>query len=272
MLRVVIFSFSYVLANFVSAQAGLKEVFVEKYYTLGKNDYQKSNVSGANEKGLVTYRIYVELDSGYTLQAVYGSPSHPLKFSSTKNFYNHPGIGNTHPNVIPDKSLKKNLTILDSWISIGACAESFFAVPLKYQTKAFPVVIEWEKGYFENTKGRDTDYSFRDAPGMIYRGSDSLPQITLYQIDESLKGLFGETAQNEILIENGAWACMGKGASAPLPYKNAILTAQLTTAGKISYQMNLVVGTPNGKSIRYVASNPNPEELTHPTLIKNPRK
>ena len=272
MLRVVLLVFVYFITNFVSSQAGLKEVFVEKYYTLGKNDYQKSNVSGATEKGLVTYRIYVELDSGFTLQAVYGSPTHLLKFSSTKSFYNHPGIGNTHPNIIPDKSLKKNLTILDSWITIGACAESFFAVPLKYQTKAFPVVIEWEKGYFENSKGRDTDFSFRDAPGMIYRESDSLPQLTMYQIDEPLKGLFAETKQSEILIENGAWACMGKGASAPKPYKNALLIAQLTTSGKVSYQMNLVVGTPNGKSIRYVASNPTSEELTHPTLIQKPKK
>jgi hypothetical protein len=92
MLRIIRFSLVVILSNFVSAQVGLKEVFVEKYYTLAKNDYQKNNVSGAKEKGLVTYRIYVELDSGYTLQAVYGMPSHPLKMSSSKVFYNHPGI------------------------------------------------------------------------------------------------------------------------------------------------------------------------------------
>jgi hypothetical protein len=272
MLRIIRFSLVVILSNFVSAQVGLKEVFVEKYYTLAKNDYQKNNVSGAKEKGLVTYRIYVELDSGYTLQAVYGMPSHPLKMSSSKVFYNHPGIGNTHPNVIPDKSLKKNLTILDSWITIGACSESFFAVPLKYQTKALPVVIEWEKGYFENTKGRDTEFSFRDAPGMIFRGTDSLPQLTIYQMDEPLKGLFAESNQNEILVTDGAWACLGRGASAPKSYKNVLLVAQLTTAGKLSYELNLQLGTPDGKSIRYVASNPTTEELTHPSLTQKPKK
>lgn len=272
MLRIVLFTLVVIVSNFVSAQVGLKEVFVEKYYTLSKNDYQKSNVSGAKEKGLVTYRIFVELDSGYTLQAVYGMPEHPLRLASTKNFYNHPGIGNSHPNVIPDKSLKKNLTILDSWITIGACAESFFAVPLKYQTKPLPVVIEWEKGYFENTKDRDAEFSFRDAPGMIYRGSDSLPQLTIYQLDEPLKGLFAESNQSEVIVTDGAWACLGKGAAAPKPYKNAILIAQLTTAGKLSYELNVQIGTPDGKSIRYVATNPSAEELTHPTLIQKPKK
>jgi hypothetical protein len=52
------------------AQEGLKEVFVEKFYTLNKADQQKSNLTGVKEKGLVTYRIYVLLDSGYTLQAI----------------------------------------------------------------------------------------------------------------------------------------------------------------------------------------------------------
>lgn len=266
MLRIVLFTLVVIVSNFVSAQVGLKEVFVEKYYTLSKNDYQKSNVSGAKEKGLVTYRLYVDLDSGYTLQGVYGSPTHPLKITSTKNFYNHPGIGNTHPNVIPDKSLKKNLSILDSWITIGACAESFFAVPLKYQSKELPVVIEWEKGFFENSKGRDSEYSFRDAPGMVYVGSDSLPQLTLFQLDEPLKGLFSETSQKEFRVDNGAWASMGKGASAPVNFKNAILIAQLTTAGRISYEINLLIGTPEGKSIKIVALNPKEGEFTHPSL------
>ena len=160
MLRIVLFTLIVIVSNFGSAQVCLKEVFVEKYYTLAKNDYQKSNVSGAKEKGLVTYRIYVELDSGYTLQAVYGMPSHPLKISSSEVFYNHPGIGNTHPNIIPDKALKKNLTILDSWITIGACAESFFAVPLKYQTKALPVVIEWEKDILKIPKAEILNFHF----------------------------------------------------------------------------------------------------------------
>jgi hypothetical protein len=261
----------YVITSIVGvsyAQNGLKGVFVERFYSFSKKDMQKSNITGVKEKGLVTYRIYVELDSGYTLQAVYGMPTHPLRFTSSKTFYNHPGIGNSHPNVIPDKSLKKNLTILDSWITIGACSESFFAVPLKYYSQPLAVVIDWEKGFFENMHDRDINMSFRDAPGMIYIGSDSLPQLTLYQIDTPLKGLLAESNQNEILIENGAWACMGKGASAPKPYENTILIAQLTTAGKLTYSLNLQIGTPDGKSIRFVASDPNAEELTHPTLTQ----
>lgn len=249
-------------------QTGLKEVFVERYYTFSKNDFQNGNLTGVTQKGLVAYRIYVELDSGYTLQGVFGSSTHPLNISSTKNFYNHPGIGNTHPDVIPDKSLKKNISILDSWITLGACAESFFAIPLKYQTKVLPVAIQWESGYLENTKGRDSKFSFRDAPGMVYVGSDSLPQLTLFQIDEQLQGLFASTSIKEIRVENGAWASMGKGVTAPKNFNNAILIAQLTTAGKLSYELNLLIGTPEGKSIKMVAANPIEGELSHPSLVK----
>jgi len=248
----------------VLSQNGLKEVFVEKFYTLNKADLQKSNVTGVTEKGLVTYRVFVELDSGYTLQAVYGLPEHPAFIKSTAHFYNHPGIGNTYPNLIPDKSLKKNLSYLDSWLSMGACSESFFGVPLRYQDKPRPVVIVWDKNYFNNLKGRDTDFSFQDAPGMYHL--DSLPVPTMYNMDEQLKGFMAETNSSELIMTDGAWACLGKGAKAPANLPNAILIAQLTTAGKLSYQLNLLIGTPDGKSIRYVASSPTSEELTHPSL------
>jgi hypothetical protein len=252
----------------ILAQEGLKEVFVEKFYTLNNADLQKSNLTGVEEKGLVTYRIYVLLDSGYTLQAIYGAPSHELFIRSTTNFYNHPGIGSTFPNRIPDKSLKKNLSYLDSWLSVGACSEAFFAVPLRYQTSPLPVTIDWDKNYFMNAKGRDSKFTFREAPGMYY--SDSLPVPTMYQIEEQLKGLNMESTSSEFIIENGAWACMGKGASAPAKLPNAILIAQITTAGKLSYQLNLQIGTPNGKSIRYVASKPSTEEFTHQSLTRKP--
>jgi hypothetical protein len=262
--------FIVMLATFVNinAQEGLKEVFVEKFYTLNKADLQKSNLTGVKDKGLVTYRIYVLLDSGYTLQAVYGAPSHVLYIKSTADFYNHPGIGSTFPNRIPDKSLKKNLSYLDSWLSVGACSEEFFAVPLRYQTSPLPVTIDWDKNFYMNEKGRDTKFSFREAPGMYYY--DSLPVPTMYQIDEQLKALNMESNSSEFVIENGAWACMGKGSAAPAKLPNAVLIAQITTAGKLSYQLNLQIGTPTGKSIRYVASKPNSEEFTHQSLTHNP--
>ena len=111
MLRSILFIILLFPFSTLFSQGGLKEVFIEEFYTLNKADLHKSNVSGVTEKGLVCYRVYVLLDSGYTLQAVYGMPEHPAFIKSTAKFYNHPGIGNTHPNVIPDKSLKKNLIL-----------------------------------------------------------------------------------------------------------------------------------------------------------------
>ena len=265
MLRSVLFIILFLPFSTVFSQGGLKEVFIEEFYTLNKADLQKANLTGVTQKGLVCYRVYVLLDSGYTLQAVYGLPEHPAFIKSTAAFYNHPGIGTTYPNRIPDKSLKKNLSYLDSWLSMGACSETFFGVPLCFQEKRLPVIIEWENNYFKNLKGRDSKLSFRDAPGMYHL--DSLPVPTMYNIDEQLKGLMAETNSSEFIMTDGAWACLGKGAKAPAKLPNAILIAQITTTGKLSYQLNLQIGTPNGKSIRYVASNPTSEELTHPSLI-----
>jgi len=262
---VIVFFFPFVTAL---SQVGLKEVFVEKFYTLNKADLQKSSVTGVTEKGLICFRVYVLLDSGYTLQAVYGAPGHTLIIKSTEKIYNHPGIGATYPNRIPDKALKKNLSYLDSWISVGACSETFFAVPLRFQQKPLPVSINWDKSYYSNLKGRDSEFSFFDAPGMYH--IDSVPVPTMYQLDQSLNGLTSETNTFEFRVENGAWACMGKGAQAPSNLPNAILIAQITTSGKLSYQLNLQIGTPDGKSIRYVATNPSSEEFTHKTLIYKP--
>ncbi|MEN9968676.1 MAG: hypothetical protein RIR94_855 [Bacteroidota bacterium] len=265
MLKNVLLVFLFLSFSNLFAQVGLKEVFIEEFYTLNKADLQNGNLTGVTSKGLVCYRIYVLLDSGYTLQAVYGLGEHPAFIKSTSDFYNHPGIGTTFPNRIPDKSLKKNLTYLDSWLSMGACSETFFAVPLRYQEKPLSVAIEWDKNYFNNLKGRDSQFSFRDTPGMHHL--DSLPVPTMYNIDEQLKSLMAETNNSEFIMTDGAWASLGKGAKAPANLHNAILIAQITTAGKLSYQLNLQIGTPNGKSIRYVASNPSPEEFTHPSLI-----
>jgi hypothetical protein len=42
---------------------------------------------------------------------------------------------------------------------------------------------------------------------------------------------------------------------------NMVLIGQLTTSGELNYALNIMVGTPEGKSIKYVYANPQDGEL-----------
>jgi len=46
-----------------------------------------------------------------------------------------------------------------------------------------------------------------------------------------------------------------------------VLIAQITTAGDLKFELNLLIGAPNGTSQKYVAKNPTFGEWVHPDLI-----
>jgi hypothetical protein len=83
------------------SQDGLEAIVVEKYYVSDAADNANKVMSGELKPGSVTYRIYVDMKPGFRFQAAFGSPSHPLKISSTQPFFNHSDAGTTHPNILP---------------------------------------------------------------------------------------------------------------------------------------------------------------------------
>jgi hypothetical protein len=52
-----------------------------------------------------------------------------------------------------------------------------------------------------------------------------------------------------------------------MPNTNKIIIAQLTTNGDLYFELNVQLGSPDGKIQRYVAKNPSEKELTHKDLI-----
>jgi len=238
----------------MKAQDGLEGIIVEKYYVSTAADQKASLYSGELPVGSVTYRIYVDLKPGYTFQAAYGTPLNPLFIKSTKPFYNHTESGITHPNILPERTLKKNITLLDSWLTVGAAGENHLGI-LKINDDDIPDdFVKFEKGYLENKSGKK-DYSILQKDGL--QRSDVLPFPTFYQMDSCLYHLGSLTNGNSLVVENGAWACMGKGAfGADSLTTNNVLIAQLTTAGELSFELNLLIGAPNGTSQKYVAKNP----------------
>jgi hypothetical protein len=262
--------FVFLFMSFVSlyAQNALEGIIVEKYYVSTKKDNAKKNLSGELPVGSTTYRIYVDMAPGCRFMAAYGSPGHPLEISSTELIYNHADIGAEHPIRIPERSYKKNITALDSWISIGPAGENYMGVLKEADTlKDFGTVVPFEKGFLLSNK-KEMGYSLQERDGFLR--SSNIPNITLYGIDTNVNVLRMETKGKSFRVENGAWACMGKGIyGVDSLGANTILIAQITTKGQLSFELNLMLSNSDGTVINYVAKDPIEKEVLHKSLISN---
>lgn len=255
----------------VYAQPGLQGIWIEPYYVTSKADRQAFNSSGALEEGAVTYRIYADLEPGYRFQAAYGSPDHPLEISSDHVFFNHNHSGNTHPNIIPERDLARDVVLLDSWVSAGAATENHMGIPRKYDLLSKDSYLRFKDGFLENIvqlSNEDTSpltIKLTDCDGLSR--SESLPVTTIYNMDSVGWAMSSVSRSKRLYVENGAWACMGKGSmGADSLSGNHVLIAQITTAGKLEFKLNIMIGTPEGKSIQYVYGNPQDREVLHPAL------
>jgi len=255
----------------VYSQGGLEGIILEKFYISTKEDNSKPELSGHLAPGSITYRIYVDLKPGYTFQAAYGAPNHELYIKSTNLFYNHVEYGAEYPNRIPLRTYSRNTSRLDSWLSVGGAGENQIGV-LKTEDDTLNV-FKTSGAYLKN-HSKKMGISLEVVDGMKEQYNLTFP--TFYQMDSTIKGIGTITNTNIISTNNGAWASMGKGSQGADSLSNKVLIAQLTTDGKLSYQLNLLIGTPDGKSEKYVAHNPIEGEFTHPDLYyvskKNKKK
>jgi hypothetical protein len=249
---------------------GLEGIYIEHYYQSNEMDSRAGKISGELKNKSKTYRVYLDLAPNYRFQAAYGTSAHPLIFHSDAAFYNHAGIGNTYPNVIPERSLAKNITLLDSWFTAGAAGERFLGVPKKMDTDDNLLSEKFEENYLTNDS-KWMEYSLKERDGMYE--TEKLPIVNLFQLDSTLKNLMMVTKSDHLEINNGAWACLGKGSiGLDSLGSNHVLIAQLTTAGELDFELNIMVGTPKGKSIKYVWSNPQQGEILCPILKGTTRK
>ena len=262
--------FVFLFMSFMSlyAQNALEGIIVEKYYVSTKKDNAKKHLSGELPVGSTTYRIYVDMAPGCRFIMAYGSPSHPLEIKSTEIIFNHLDNGSEHPIRIPERTYKKNVVALDSWITIGPAGENYMGVLKDADTlKDFGTVVPFEKGFLLSDK-KEMGYTLQERDGFLR--SDNIPDITLYNIDTSLNVLRMDNKGKSFRIENGAWASMGKGVCGVDSLgSNTILIAQITTKGQLSYELNLMLRTADGKVMKYVAKNPVETEVLHKSLISN---
>jgi len=208
----------------------LEDVIVEKYYTASDEDI-KDTIGGKLAKGSVTYRIYLHLKPGYKLEMVYGYVAHPLFIETSTFFFNDTLYGHETGDKIVDKIINRHNVCLDSWLSMGATTNFHNGVLLKEDTDGTII------------KGKE---QLSKVDGMLYGDIFA----TAYY-GTGLKFFKDSINPKRFYTENGAWANL-KWAEGPTP-TNKILIAQLTTDGKLSFELNVQIGTPTGGTLRYVA-------------------
>ncbi len=215
----------------------LEAVIVEKYYIATALDYVDT-VGGAVPKGAITYRIYIDMKPGYKLQAVYGIASHKLKIETTTTFFNNTDRGEKTGDLIDDNKINENSVALDSWMTIGAAAKSYFGI-LKEEDKDGSILKR-------NSLLIEDGLKIGNPPKVAYFGVD----LSFFNLKENAKSF---------ITDNGSCAVFG-GISGPTS-NNRVLIAQLTTEGKISFELNIQIGTPSGGVVQYVAKNPEGSEI-----------
>lgn len=215
----------------------LENIIVEKYYVSDSTDY-KDSAGGVLPVGSVTYRIYIDMKPGYKLQLIYGNQKHELFIQTTTTFFNNKICNAETGYSIDAKKLNSNTIALDSWVTMGAASRIHTGI----------------------LKSEDKDGSLLIRPALSK--ADGLtkwifPDFKIFNIDLNF---FNDT-KNAVRFSsnNGGWAAPG-GVNGPTA-ENRVLIAQLTTTGKLSFELNIQIGTPSGGYVQFVAKNPEGSEI-----------
>jgi hypothetical protein len=129
-MKKIILSLGLSVLGTLSYSQGLDSIIVEKYYSSTAADTvgQSANGTGILPIGSVTYRVYADMQVGYTFQALYGTqdvsgnPIHTLIINTSTTFFNNEDRGTTKADGIGSTYMKNNTVALDSWFSVGAAA------------------------------------------------------------------------------------------------------------------------------------------------------
>lgn len=270
------------------AVAQVTNVVVERYYVTDANDATDTLGNFNLDPGTNTYRVFVELESGSKLRAIYADANHPLKIESTQPIYNNVD----RPNAVFGYQMNKNwfddnpTIALDSWLTLGVGA------------------FQSTTQYMGVLKNDDTDGSFIGGsnnfggtalvPGGILNNNDpnASPALTTSDgliadttslsqwVDVGFKDLSGSDTTVFGVLNTGSFfvsnACrlQQNGSVAPKA-GNKVLVAQITTKGDLSFQLNVEVEEPTATGsvvVKYVADNTNiqPGEILSPYLTYPP--
>jgi hypothetical protein len=228
---------NFVLTHYDSL--ALENVIVEKYYISDSSDYIDT-IGGILPKGSITYRIYIDMKPGYRLQLVYGDKKHELVIKTSTVFFNNLFcLAITGFNIHP-KEINLNTVALDSWITMGAA------------TKIHTGILR-----ADDTDGSIIKRSTLSKADGLTNGT--FPMFKEMNLDLSF--FKDKKDASEFKTNNGGWAALGGGGVIGPTEDNRVLIAQLTTNGKLSFNLNIQIGTPSHSWVKFVSKNPGPGEI-----------
>ena len=256
------------IGNLAQAQ-GLEGIVVEKFYQANAADATNANDAGASpllNAGAVTYRVYVNMATGYKFSNIYGNAAHALQVSTTTNFFNDASQPSTiNPAAISTANVRKSTSLIDSWFTTGGAANGRLGVLKSEDTDGSPGNFN---GVLQNNPGGayglpiniGTTLSLSAADGMI---AGTVVNPTLIGTPD-LSALDASTGNN--FISNACSIAALGGVVGPTA-SNMVLIGQFTTDGVFSYHLNVqLVNIATGVAENYVSSAPTGAELTNATL------
>ena len=257
------------ICSFSLLKAQLEKVIVEKYYITDAND--ATDVTGGTiQAGTTTYRIYIDLLPNTRLKSVYGSTGHPVVFESTAPFYNHATDGQTYAKEFLKNRYSEGLVALDTWMTLGQttktqAGKTYFGIPKVADTDGSFIGGTNNDGGSAailmgllNNADTQVGIPLTTADGMDTMASIPSNWLTVGLVDIATgqdNTIFG-SATSVSSFNSEQFLLQNNGVSGVEPIENQVLIAQLTTAGELSFELNIEVevnsnGTPS--ILKYVA-------------------
>lgn len=245
--------FSILITSFFT-QAQIENVLVEKYYV--SDDFDALDTNGGHLlAGTTTYRIFVDLPKGSKLLRIYGDKNHPFSIKSTEPFFNHKTDGQSFGKDFTKARLSNNTVALDSWLTIGQICKStgnqtYYGVP-KEQDKDSSFI-----------GGKNNDGGSSNIPFGLLNNSDPNTGTPLYlkdgvQLTSTTVSSWGDYGVKNFINSDDSTIfgsiVSGKefksrnfylgnsGTMGVDTVTNQILVAQLTTAGELTFSLNIEV-------------------------------
>lgn len=244
-------------------------MIVERYYVSDSLD-ATDTIGGGIAAGTVTYRVYVDLTQGSRIKRIYGDNNHPLIITSTAPFFNHLLDGQTFGKDFSKARYGENTVALDSWLTLGQLTrnstKTYFGVLKSDDTDgSFVGGVNNDGGSAGIITGLLTNAdSTAGIPVTIADGNDTMVVAANSFFSDGIidpvsgndSTIFGSLVAGNSFISNGAFLANSLGVAGKNPQTNHVLIGQFTTAGSLSFKLNLIVeqpGTPFPIEVKYVS-------------------
>lgn len=240
-------------------QAQLERVWVETYYVSDSLD-ATDTLGGYLKPGSVTYRVYVDMARGSVLKSVYADANHALRFASTDTFFNHLNDGQLFGKEFSKNRYGEGTVALDTWLTLGQTTristKTNFGTPKQLDDDGtFIGGINNDGGSAVIATGLLTNPNC----GIALTTADGMDTMTniptgwvAFGVDDS--SMFGSLTYNSSFVSNNAAVAFPAGVGGVNTDSNMVLVAQLTTAGELSFEMNVEITDSTGNTIMYVAN------------------